>query len=153
MSFTVELIFGKDVIEKYWAGKDFTDYEKEINFKKYEFQTLQERNAFYKGIGETVGWSEYQIIKEMKLNKKDNVVAETNFDYCEFIQKYYPKYYSCNNVLLSDILTRKMNNEVLDIKDEEYIKHWNVREELMNIDKELLLLAFENFFNEMYPVD
>jgi hypothetical protein len=54
-------------------------------------------------------------------------------------------------VLLSDILTRKLHGEEICKKDEEYIKDWDVRKELMELDKELLGKAFENYFNQAYP--
>ncbi|WET04872.1 hypothetical protein [Flavobacterium sp. YJ01] len=73
------------------------------------------------------------------------------FNYWSFIEKFYPEYSSCNNVLLSNILTKKLEGEQISENDEEYIKNWNVRSELLKIDKELLSKAFENYFNTIYP--
>ena len=109
---------------------------------------MAERNAFYKGLSESNGWIEFEIIKEIE-NKEEP--KEEEFDYWGFIIKYYPGYDHCDSVLLSDILTRKLHGEEICEKDEEYIKDWDVRKELMELDKELLGKAFENYFNQAYP--
>lgn len=80
------------------------------------------------------------------LEKKE----KDQFNYWVFIEKYYPKYSSCNNVLLSDILTKKLDGEEISENDEEYIKNWDVRNKLLEIDKELLSKAFENYFNTIH---
>ena len=74
-------------------------------------------------------------------------VQKRNDNYWSFIEAFYPNYDSCDRVLLSDILTRKLHGEKICEEDEEYIKDWNVRKELFELDKELLCEAFENFFN------
>lgn len=157
MKYSVEIIFGKDQITKYHNGQPFDDFEKIINVKKYTFKTQLERNAFYKGIGEAVGWSEFEVVKEFEehdhkdIKEKIEDKIEDKFDYWLFIEKFYPKYYQCNNVLLSDILTKKLDGEEISKKDEEYIKDWDVRNELLEVDKELLCKAFEYYFNTIYP--
>jgi hypothetical protein len=78
-------------------------------------------------------------------------VQKSKFDYWSFIEEYYPKYSNCDKVLLSDILTKKLNGEAICKEDEEYIKDRDVRKELFDLDKELLCEAFENFFNTVYP--
>jgi len=123
MGYTVEIIFGKEEVLKYQQGIPLSDYENLINKKKYEFDTLAERNAFYKGLGETVGWTEFEVIKEHY--SKPTVEDETTFDYWDFIVKYYPGYDHCED--------------------------WDVRKVLMELDKELLGKAFENFFTTIYP--
>lgn len=127
--------------------------KKIINLKKYNFECRAERNAFYKGIGEAMGWLEFEVIKEFeeKNHKDDKKEDEDKFDYWAFIYKYYPKYHQCNSVLLSDILTRKLEDEEISEEDEEYIKDWDIRNELFEVDKELLCKAFENYFNIAYP--
>ena len=148
MAYSVEIIFGKNEVKKYHRGKTFTDYENLINRKRFSFETLAERNAFYKGLSESNGWIEFEIIKEIE-NKEEP--KEEEFDYWGFIIKYYPGYDHCDSVLLSDILTRKLHGEEICEKDEEDIKDWDVRKELMELDKELLGKAFENYFNQAYP--
>lgn len=53
--------------------------------------------------------------------------------------------------MLSDILTRKLDDEEICEEDEEFIKDWDVRKELFELDKELLCEAFENYFDTVYP--
>lgn len=153
MKFITEIIFGKEQIIKYRNNETFDDFEKVINIKKYIFETQLERNAFYKGLAEGIGWSEFEVVKEFEEtdHKEINEKEETEFDYWSFIEKFYPNYYQCNSVLLSDILTKKLDGEEILQKDEEYIKDWDVRKELLEVDKELLCKAFENYFNSIYP--
>ena len=152
MKYLVKIIFGKEQITKYHNNEALTDYEKIINVKKYTFETQLERNSFYKGIGEAISWLDFLVINEFE--EKDHTEekeSEDEFDYWAFIYKYYPKYHQCNSVLLSDILTRKLDGEEISESDEEYIKDWDIRNELFEVDKELLCKAFENYFNIMYP--
>lgn len=148
MSYTVEILFGKEQIIKYHNGKTLNDYEKLVYRKKYDFASLQERDAFYKGLSEADGWIEFEIINENYFKPIEETIE---FDYWGFIEKYYPNYYHCDSILLSDILTRKLDGEEITENDEEYIKNWNVRNELLELDKELLGKAFENYFNTIYP--
>ena len=150
MSYIVEIIFGKEQVIKYSQGESLSDYENLIHKKMYEFETLLERNNFYKGLSESNGWTEFEIINEYK-TKSINEDEEPTFDYWRFIEKYYPNYSHCDSILLSDILTRKLDGEEICEKDEEYIKNWDVRKELMKLDKKLLGKSFENFFNTIYP--
>ncbi|PVX46187.1 hypothetical protein C8C85_2014 [Flavobacterium sp. 103] len=71
-------------------------------------------------------------------------------NYWPFIETYYPNYYSCDQILLSDILTRKLEGEELDIKDEEMIKDWDVKEELLKLDKAIMQKAMKNYFEIKY---
>ncbi|MBS7234048.1 hypothetical protein KHA90_23875 [Flavobacterium psychroterrae] len=152
MKYLTEIIFGKDQVRKFHNNETLNDFEKIINLKKYNFDSREERNAFYKGIGEAMGWLEFEIIKESEEKITQEKEDEDKFDYWSFIEKYYPKYSHCNSVLLSDILTRKLYGEEISESDEEYIKGWDVRNELFEIDKELLFKAFENYFNIAYAV-
>ncbi|SFC64769.1 hypothetical protein [Flavobacterium phragmitis] len=153
MKFITEIIFGKEQIIKYHNNQSFDDFEKVINVKKYTFETQAERNAFYKGMAEAVGWLEFEVAKEFEENdhKNLNEKEDDKFDYWSFIEKYYPNYSSCDNVLLSDVLTRKLEGEEVSDEDEEYIKDWDIKKELFEIDKQLLCDAFENYFNTTYP--
>ena len=151
MSYHTKIIFGKEQVRKYNNNEALTDVEKSINFKKYSFETKEERIAFYKGIAESMGRLEFEVINEFDDKKDQEKEDEIKFDYWAFIEKYYPRYSSCDNVLLSDILTRKLHGEEICEEDQEYIKDWDVRKELFEVDKELLCDAFENFFNIAYP--
>ena len=151
MSYHTKIIFGKEQVRKFHNKEPFNDLEKSINFKGFTFETKAERSAFYKGIAESMGRLEFEVINEFEDKSNQEKEDEDKFDYWAFIEKYYPKYYSCDNVLLSDILTRKLHGEEICEKDEEYIKDWNVRGELFELDKGLLCEAFENFFDIVYP--
>ena len=74
MGYHVEIIFGKEQIIKHQQGITLTDYEKLINRKQYEFETLSERNAFYKGLSEADSRLQFEIINEHKTksNKEEN---------------------------------------------------------------------------------
>jgi len=151
MKYVAEIIFGKDQVEKFHNNEPLNDFEKTIHLKKYIFKTRKQRNAFYKGIGEAMGWLDFKIIKEFKQKTNKKKEEDYKFDYRAFICQYYPKYHHCNNVLLSDILTKKLYGEEICEDDEEYIKDWDIKKELFKIDKELLCKAFENYFNKMHP--
>jgi hypothetical protein len=151
MSYHAKIIFGKEQVTKYHNNVAFTDCEKIINFKKYTFDTRLERNAFYKGIAESMGRLEFEVINEFEDKNNQEKEDEIKFDYWVVIEKYYPNYDSCDDVLLSDILTRKLNGEEICEEDEEYIKDWDVRKELFELDKRLLCEAFENYFDIIYP--
>lgn len=71
-------------------------------------------------------------------------------NYWPFIEAYYPNYDSCDQILLSDILARKLEGEEIDIKDEEMIKDWDVKEELLKLDQTIILKAMENYFETKY---
>lgn len=73
------------------------------------------------------------------------------FCYWTFIEKYYPRYHSCSDVLLIDILTRKLDGEEICIEDEEMIKDWDVKAELLELDKSMFSKALENYFKIVYP--
>lgn len=69
----------------------------------------------------------------------------SSFEYWDFIEKYYPNYYSCDDVLLSDILTRKLDGQEISEEDAKYIDGWNVKEELLKLEKMLFGRALENY--------
>jgi hypothetical protein len=151
MRYHTKIIFGKDQVKKHHNNKAFTDCEKIINVKEYTFTTRDQRSAFYKGIAESMGRFEFEVINKFEDKNNTEKEDECEFDYWAFIEKYYPKYYSCDSVLLSDILTRKLDGEEICEEDEEFVKDWDVRKELFELDKELLCKTFENYFNIAYP--
>jgi hypothetical protein len=151
MGYHTKIIFGKEQVRKHHNNKVFTDCEKVISFREYAFDTRAERSAFYKGIFESMGRFEFEVISEFEDKNNQEKEDEDKFDYWAFISKYYPRYYSCDSVLLSDILTRKLDGEEICETDEEHIKDWDVRKELFELDKDLLCEAFENFFDIVYP--
>lgn len=67
MKQSVKIIFGKEQVNKYYNEEPFTADEKQINVKEFYFRTEAEKNAFCKGVSESVGWTEYCFFEE-KLN-------------------------------------------------------------------------------------
>lgn len=122
MSYHTKIVFGKEQVRKFYNKELFNDLEKSINLKKFTFDTRAERSAFYKGIAESTGRLEFEVINEFEDIVEDVKEDESKFDYWAFIEQYYPKYSSSDSVLLSDILTRKLDGEEICEKDEEYIK-------------------------------
>jgi hypothetical protein len=74
------------------------------------------------------------------------------YSYWTFIEKYYPNYYSCSDILLSDILTRKLTGEPVCDEDEEMIKNWNVEAELLELNQNIFSKALKNYF-ELNPYE
>tara|TARA_R110002033_G_scaffold52286_1_gene99532 strand:+ start:37 stop:279 length:243 start_codon:yes stop_codon:yes gene_type:complete len=71
--------------------------------------------------------------------------------YWSFIEKYYPNYHSCNDILMSDILSRKLEGEFISKEDEEIIKDWNIKVELLELDQKVFSKALESYLNITYP--
>lgn len=61
MKHTVKVIFGKEQVIKAYYGEPLTEEELQQNVKQYEFDTLEEKLAFIKGLNEAVGWVEICI--------------------------------------------------------------------------------------------
>lgn len=72
-------------------------------------------------------------------------------NYWPFIEAYYPNYYSCDSVLLSDILLRKMEGEVIDANDEALIVGWDIKKKLLELDSIIMEKAMKNYFAIHYP--
>ena len=78
---------------------------------------------------------------------------EIDMNMWEFIEHNYPRYTSCDSVLLSDILTRHINDEELEQSDIDHIledkpegiepKLW-AKYKLMAVDRFLLQRAIED---------
>ncbi|PWA11329.1 hypothetical protein [Flavobacterium laiguense] len=77
-------------------------------------------------------------------------VRKSNVNYWPFIETYYPNYYSCDQILLSDILARKLEGEEICEEDEEMIKDWDVKAELLKLDQAIMQKAMENYFDIKY---
>ncbi len=73
-----------------------------------------------------------------------------NNNYGTFIETFYPNYNSCDQILLSDILARKLEGEVIDIKEEAMIKDWDVKEQLLQLDTIIMQKALKNYFEIKY---
>ncbi len=81
----------------------------------------------------------------MQLQKNDS-----GFNYWNFIEKFYPNYYSCNDVLLYDILTRKLEGEEIDELDEQFIKGWDIKKEKLVLERVLLGKAVKSFIKTIF---
>lgn len=75
---------------------------------------------------------------------------EDSFSFWSFIERYYPNYYSCNDILMSDILFKKIHNEEICEEDEVMIKDWDVKSELLKLDKMIFFKALEKYFEIHY---
>ena len=82
--------------------------------------------------------------------------AEGAYAYWPFIEKYLPDYYSREDVLHSDILTRYLDGEEVLEQDLPWITELGTREdvvaELIDIDSCLLQEALEAYLQERYKV-
>ena len=67
-------------------------------------------------------------------------------NYWSFIEAYYPNYYSCDSILLSDILLRKLEGEVIDENDEALIEGWDIKKKLLELDSIIMEMAMKNYF-------
>lgn len=65
MKYSITVIYGKEVVEKYLNEIPLTDEEKSLNEKIYFFKSLNERNAFRFGIEEAIGWNEVHITSDL----------------------------------------------------------------------------------------
>mgnify|MGYP000974632571 CR=1 FL=1 len=71
-------------------------------------------------------------------------------NYWSFIEAYYPNYYSCDSILLSDILLRKLEGEVIDENDEALIEGWDIKKKLLELDTIIMEKAMKNYFAMHY---
>lgn len=67
MKHRVKIIFGKEQVNKYLTGESLSAEDMTLNVKTYEFDTVEEKNAFIKGIEESIGWAECHI-ENVRLN-------------------------------------------------------------------------------------
>ena len=78
-------------------------------------------------------------------------MATHSQNYWSFIETYYPNYYSCDAILLSDILLRKLEGEVIDADDEALIEGWDIKKQLLELDTIIMEKAMKNYFAIHYP--
>ena len=77
-------------------------------------------------------------------------MATHSQNYWSFIETYYPNYYSCDAVLLSDILLRKLEGEIIDANDEALIEGWDIKKKLLELDTIIMEKAMKNYFAMHY---
>lgn len=73
-------------------------------------------------------------------------MATHSQNYWSFIETYYPNYYSCDAILLSDILLRKLEGEIIDANDEALIEGWDIKKKLLELDTIIMEKAMKNYF-------
>lgn len=78
-------------------------------------------------------------------------MATHSQNYWSFIEAYYPNYYSCDTILLSDILLRKMEGEAIDAKDEALIEGWDIKMKLLELDTIIMEMAIKNYHVIHHP--
>lgn len=61
MKYTLKVVFGKEQISKIYNNEPFSQEELDNNIKEYSFNSIEEKDAFIKGINEAVGWTECYI--------------------------------------------------------------------------------------------
>ena len=77
-------------------------------------------------------------------------MATHSQNYWSFIETYYPNYYSCDAILLSDILLRKLEGEIIDANDEALIEGWDIKKKLLELDTIIMEKAMKNYFAMHY---
>lgn len=66
MTHTLKIIFGKEQVLKAYNKESFTKEEEKLNIKEYKFESIEEKDAFIKGLNEAIGWTEF-CIPELEL--------------------------------------------------------------------------------------
>ncbi|OYQ45365.1 hypothetical protein [Flavobacterium aurantiibacter] len=61
MKYNLEVIFGKEQVLKFSNNEPFTKEETELNVKQYQFNSVEEKQAFIKGLNEALGWIDFYI--------------------------------------------------------------------------------------------
>lgn len=79
------------------------------------------------------------------------MIKFNSINYWSFIEAYYPNYYSCDAVLLSDILLRKLEGEVIDTNDEALIEGWDIKKKLLELDSIIMEKSMKNYFTIHNP--
>lgn len=68
MKYSIKIIFGKEQVDKFLCDVPFSEEEKGVNEKEYNFETQAELDAFTKGVNETVGWLDCYIVEGATFN-------------------------------------------------------------------------------------
>ena len=71
--------------------------------------------------------------------------------YWTFIENYYPNYYSCDDILLSNILLKKLEGQEICNEEEISVQDWDIKKQLLELDKNIFSKALKNYFEIMYP--
>lgn len=61
MRHSLKVIFGKEQVLKAYNDYPLNEEELKYNVKFYDFDTIEEKKAFIKGLNESKGWNEFCI--------------------------------------------------------------------------------------------
>lgn len=61
MKHSVKVVFGKEQVTRAHNNESFRQEDLDLFIKEYNFETIEEKNAFIKGLNESVGWMEIYI--------------------------------------------------------------------------------------------
>jgi len=64
MNFKIQIIFGKEQVDRFISNIPLSNEEFELNVKAYPFKSKIELEAFKKGVSETIGWMEFHIFEK-----------------------------------------------------------------------------------------
>ena len=73
-------------------------------------------------------------------------MATTTIDW-DFVERFYPNYYSCSTITLIDVLTRARDGEEVSPSDQAFIEGWDVEREIELLENKVYKIAVQNFIN------
>ncbi len=62
----------------------------------------------------------------------------------DFVERFYPNYYSCSTITLIDILTRARDGEEVSLSDQAFIEGWDVERKLEVLERKVWNIAKQN---------
>ena len=74
-------------------------------------------------------------------------MATTTIDW-DFVERFYPNYYSCNTITLIDILTRTRDGEEVSLSDQAFIEGWDVERKLEVLERKVYEKALQNYIGK-----
>lgn len=66
MKYNLEVVFGKEQVHKINNNIHLTEEEVKLNVKQYQFNSVEEKQAFISGLNEAIGWIDF-CIPELEL--------------------------------------------------------------------------------------
>lgn len=74
---TVWVVWGALAVNQFNNGFPVSTLNREMGYaKKYEFDTIKEREAFIKGIKESRSWMDARILQETEIEIQGNNISE-----------------------------------------------------------------------------
>lgn len=74
-------------------------------------------------------------------------MATTTIDW-DFVERFYPNYYSCSTITLIDILTRARDGEEVSPSDQVFIEGWDVERKLEVLERKVYEKALQNYIDK-----